>query len=73
MINDARDPDRRRADLERILDADPKPRTMGVIGGLCLVLFVAFFAMLILSRGAQVADDVEATRDRVERMEPCRR
>jgi hypothetical protein len=29
--------------------------------------------MLILSRGAQVADDVEATRDRVEKMEPCRR
>lgn len=73
MIDDARDPDRRRADLERILDADGKPpRAMGVVGGLCLVLFVAGVAMLVLARGPQVADDVEATRDRVEKMERCR-
>jgi hypothetical protein len=73
-MQDARTPERRRADLERILHDDPPvpPRTMRVIGGLCLVLFVATVAMLVLARGAQLADDVENTRVRVERMEQCR-
>lgn len=71
MINDARTPDRRRADLERILDGRP-PRTMHALGVAAIVLFVFTVVGVCVVRGAQLADDVEATRDRVERMEPCR-
>ena len=59
-------------DLRRTLDREP-PQLSHTIGGFALVLFVATVLAVGIMWAAQLGDDVQATRERVESMEPCRR
>jgi hypothetical protein len=66
MLNDARTPRQRRADLHRILGEEPSPAIHAV--GWCGLIFVAGLVFAVaVSTVAHVRQDVRATRQAVER------
>jgi hypothetical protein len=76
-LNDVRDPERRRADLRRILrqtDLPDTPRTtQRAIAAFILIAGVCCALAGLISWAARTADDVHATRTRVEELRPCSR